>query len=801
MNNQQKTLLCINTGLSNSKRFIFQRLNKLPINLVVANAEKNWAEPYVDDWIITDTTNHSTALKAIETYLRAHSIDGVLTFWEDDVLLTSKIVDAYGLRGIPYDSALKVRNKFEFRKFCAHHGIRFPKFERVTSKKDLSAVMSTFAFPVVVKPVFGSSSAYVIKADSPQELEDIFGFVKSNLSDKVESALTDGLEILVEEYIDGDEVDIDMLVQNGKVKFKSISDNFATQEPFFLENGQATPSSLPQKAQQELFEMAEYALERLGIMHGCIHFEAKHTSTGPVPIEINVRLGGDESYPFNKVVWKVDLIESAVKIALGEYIQKVDQSIEPKKYVISKTFIADKSGILTRLHIPPKFPEALCVLEKHFYKEIGDSALAPPSDYEFLGWIACAGDNINDARQNLEEAVGLIDYEVVPFSPLSTLGKTERKSQFRTAAIQPRIIQGKARIERIRHLRKRDQRNLVIGIACNNYSSTQGVVESDLTVIGKNIEETLQARGYHTLFIDFNDLDHAIEVLKTGKVDFVFNVGERLNNSSLLEPHIAALLDAYQIPYTGSNPFTLGLCIDKIKVKKLLNYHKIPTARWDYAYDVHDEINAELRYPLIVKPANTDNSIGITNDSVVTDKNMLQKQIEYVIQTMNRPVLVEEYLDSDEYDVSIIGSEDDDIKVLPLSRIIYDALPAGFWHISPFESKFLEGEMYKAKLVVERPPKNVNKKLLTLITEIALDTYNILDCHDYGRVEIKLDRSGNPHVLELNPNPSIHEAGCVASVAKLVGYDYGDFLEEIIALAIKRYKDRPPYYHLQPSLL
>lgn len=801
MSPKKKTLLCINTGYRSHKRFIFQRLNKLPINLVVVNAEKNWAEPYVDDWIIAKTTNHSATIQAIKTYLETHEIDGVITFWEDDVLLTAKIVDTFGLLGITYDSALKVRNKFEFRKFCADNGIKTPQYKIVATKKELQTIAATFNFPVVVKPVFGSSSAYVIKAETKQELDDIFTFVKENVSHKVESSLGDGLEILVEEYIDGDEVDIDMLVQNGKVKFRSISDNFATQEPFFLENGQATPSSLPQKAQHELIQLAEYTLERLGIMHGCIHFEAKYTTSGPIPIEVNVRLGGDESYPFNKTVWKVDLIEHAVNIALGEYIPKVDQSFEPKKYVMSKTFIAEKSGIITRLNLPKKFPDELHVLENHFYKEIGDSALAAPSDYEFLGWIACWGENSNDARENLDEAVKLIDYEVVPFSSLSTLGKTEKKSQFRTVAMQPRIIQGKARIERIRHLRKKDQRNLTIGIACNNFLSDQGVVESDLTLIGKRIEETLQKRGYKTIFIDFNNLDQAIDILKTGKADFVFNVGERLNNSSLLEPHIASLFDAYQIPYTGSNPFTLGLCIDKIKVKKLLNYHKIPTARWDYAYDVSDEISDELRYPLIVKPANTDNSIGITNDSVVTNKHMLQKQIEYIIQTMRRPVLVEEYLESDEYDVSIIGSEDDDIKVLPLSRTIYDKLPEGLWHISPFESKYLEGKVYKEKLMVERPPKNVNKKLLTLITEIALDTYNILDCHDYGRVEIKLDKSGNPHVLELNPNPSIDEEGCMSQVAKLAGFDYGDFLEEIIALAIKRYKDRPPFYHLQPTII
>ena len=285
-------------------------------------------------------------------------------------------------------------------------------------------------------------------------------------------------------------------------------------------------------------------------------------------------------------------------------------------------------------------------------------------------------------------------------------------------------------------------------------------------------------------------------------VDLVFNVCERINDSSLLEPHAAAILDTLQIPYTGSNPFTLGLCIDKIRVKKLLAYHNIPTPRWDYAYELDDEIRDDLRYPLIVKPANTDNSIGITNESVVTNKQELDRQLKKVIIELGRPALVEEYIEGDEYDVTIIGSDTDNLRVLPLSRSIFKEMPAGYWHIYPFDAKWSEAKdnPYN-KIIVQRPPKNIDKRLEALISEIALDTYNILDCHDYGRVEIRVDEYGNPYVLELNPNPSIDINDCVPACAELVGMDYGRFLEEIIKMTIHRYKDRPPYYHLQTNLL
>ena len=105
------------------------------------------------------------------------------------------------------------------------------------------------------------------------------------------------------------------------------------------------------------------------------------------------------------------------------------------------------------------------------------------------------------------------------------------------------------------------------------------------------------------------------------------------------------------------------------------------------------------------------------------------------------------------------------------------------------------------KLLFKDRQKNISKKLEALIGEIALDTYNILDCHDYGRIEIRVDKNNNPYVLELNPNPSLDIEGCFSASAEVIGLDFGDFLEEIIRLAINRYKNNPPYYHLQSSMM
>jgi len=797
-----KTILLVNTG-SIKKKFILKKLKKMELTVVALNKEKNWADGYVDHWVLADTNNHSQALEALDSFLTANpavKIDGVITFWEDDVLLTARISDRLDLIGIPFKIAKKARNKYLFREFCKKNKIKTPQHTLLKSK-DLDYVSQNFNFPLVIKPAYGSSSAFVVKVENKEELANTYNYVKKNISTTAESALSDGLEILAEEYIDGEEVDINIILQNGKIKFSSIVDNYKTEEPFFIETQWAIPSNLPRKDQQALIEMAEMILEKLGVQNGCIHFEAKVTKDGPVPIEANLRMGGDETYSFTKEAWQVDLIENIVKIALGVYIEKIKKPEIPHKYLISYDFTPGYSGILVKLDVDENIKKNEHLEESYIFKKIGDPILVPPEGYEYLGWVSVSGNNPLDAEDNLKNILKYIKYEVVKFDPASSIGKTLRRNRFSSAAMNKDLLKGIAKIERIKRFKVEDQRKLHIGVACNIYQDEQASVELDLTSIGKNIEKTLKEKGYKVTFFDFNNLPKAFNDLRKSNVDLVFNVCERINNSSLLEPHVAAILDTLQIPYTGSNPFTLGLCIDKIRVKKLLNYHGIPTPKWDYAYSLEDKIDEDLKYPLIIKPANSDNSIGITNDSVVTDKKGLEGQIKKVTEEMDQTALVEEYIEGDEYDVSILGSEEDDLRVLPLSRSIFDKMPEGFWHIYPFDAKWTDNPAYKTGITVQRPAKNISKKLESLITEISLDTYNILDCHDYGRVEVRVDKNNNPYVLELNPNPSINIGDCVPGAAEFVGMNYADFLEEIIRMAVRRYKNRPPYYHLQGNFM
>ncbi|MBL7158964.1 ATP-grasp domain-containing protein [Candidatus Microgenomates bacterium] len=771
------------------------------LKVIVLNREKNWAQPYVDYWIIADNTNHNEAIQAIQEFLTTNpkiNLDGAITFWEDDVLLTSKIVDKFNLTGIPFNVAQKVRNKFLFRKFCAKNNLPTPKSKLINSPEDLKYIGDYFNFPLVIKPAYGSSSAYIIKVENKDSLFDMYQYVKNNISSSVESALTDGLDIFIEEYIDGDEVDIDILIQNGKIKFFSMADNYNKDKGmFFIDSGQAIPSSLPIKNQEELFEMAEETLEKLGVQHGCIHFEAKCSKKGVYPIEVNIRMGGDYVYSYNKNAWGIDLIEYAVKIATGEYI-KIQKPNAPKKYIIGWDLHPNDSGILVELDIPEQIKKNEFIEEIQIYKKIGDPLFVPPEGFEHLGWLTVSGENILDAQDGLDEALKLISYKVVKFDPSSFLGKTERKNRFSSAVLNKNLLIRTAKIQAIEGRDLKNLRRLRIGLLSNIYPETKNPIEEQLTGVTREIEQTLKERGYNVAILNLNNFFDIIDKLQKGDIDLVFNIGERLHNSPEYKPNIASLLDSLQIPYTGSNSFTLSLAADKIRFKKLLAYHKIPTPDWDYLYELDNEINSELEYPLIVKPANADHAVGIDNDSVATNKKTLRQQLKKIIQGMGKPAVIEEYIDGDEYEVYILGSDEDDLKVLPLSRSIFGNLPKDYWHIYTFESKWQNQELNN-KIVHQLPPKNISKKLQSLITEIALDTYTIFDCRDYGKVEIKVDKDNNPYVIELNPSPWLYcsRNKGIAAASKLTGIDSGQLLEEIICMCIERYKKQTLPYALQ----
>ncbi len=796
-----KTLLLISSNAP-TKRFIYQRLKALGVRIVLLSSESSWASRYADASITANTLDQSECLAKVEEYCKDDQIDGALTFWENAVPLCAALCERFGWAGHPVSAALASRNKLATRKALEKAGLSkySPAWAQIKNHKDLERESKRIGFPLVLKPAWGEQSQFVVRLDGLDEAKNAFDYIKANMTPVFDPNYAYGTEIIAEGYLEGAEVDVDMLVKDGEIRFHAFTDNFPTKEPFFVETGDAMPSRHEESDLQGVLAMAREVIAALGLRDGAVHLEAKIDANGPRLVEINARMGGDYLHDWIKTVWDVDLIEEAARLAAG-LPSSPKRLAEAKVHLVGKYLVPAHSGVVSGLSASLDKPDPEKVHDITLLKEPGDPVLVPPEGFETIGWVVGRGGTYAEAEENLDEALRGISMSIARFDSASSIGKTRRRNRFNAAQVARRRIIQSARLEKVRGLDPKSAKELHVGILCNVYDEEgddqEAAVHKDLTSVGLNIQKAVEKKGHRVTFFDMNETPLPFDKIAQADADIVFNVCERINNSSLLEPHAAAILDCLGLPYTGSNPLTLALCIDKIKVKKILEHHGLPTPRFDYVFQKDEKIREDLRYPLMVKLANTDNSIGISNNSVVTSLKALKDQVAGLLEKYNRPVLIEEYIEGDEVDVSIMGNEDR-VKVLPLSRSIFDDLPKGTWGIYPFQAKWKDDSVYE-KIRIERPAK-YSPKLTALISEICLDAYNIFDCHDYARIEVRVDRLGNPYILEINPNPSINKGDCVPNCAEMTGSSYEDFIDEILREAILRYRAKPPYYHLQSTL-
>lgn len=300
------------------------------------------------------------------------------------------------------------------------------------------------------------------------------------------------------------------------------------------------------------------------------------------------------------------------------------------------------------------------------------------------------------------------------------------------------------------------------------------------------VEDALRQLGYSTKTLQVTgNLLELIQEIHSGRDDLVFNLCEEFLGCSQLEMNVAAILELLQVPFTGSSPLTLGLTQDKGKTKTILAACGIPTPAFR-VWQPQDPMRMDgLRFPLIVKPLLEDASLGIDNEAFVQDEKALARQIQKIYQVHKQPVLIEEYIEGRELNVSILGS--DPLEVLPISEIDFSTLPAGMPKICSYAAKWEEESREYISTVPICPaplPPDVEKR----VKEVSLQTYRIMECRDYARVDIRLSPEGIPYVLEVNANPDISTDAGMPRSAKAAGLEYPELIGRIVEVAWSRWK-------------
>lgn len=313
-------------------------------------------------------------------------------------------------------------------------------------------------------------------------------------------------------------------------------------------------------------------------------------------------------------------------------------------------------------------------------------------------------------------------------------------------------------------------------------SDTYAEWDTEETILA--VESALKAHHKVTL-IEANE--EAYQKLLAVQPDFVFNIAEGFNSPSR-EAQIPAILDLLGIPYTGSDPVTLGICLDKSRTKEILSYHRIPTPQFAVINDLEKLSSERLPLPAIVKPLHEGSSKGISNASVVRTKQDLRQQIESILNEYEEPALVEKLLTGGEFTVALIGNGRD-LRVLPIVEIRFDSLPSGVNPIYSYEAKWIWDQTDHPIEVLECPAR-LDSILESQIKDLCAKTFEVLRCRDWCRIDIRLDEKGQPHVLEVNPLPGIlpnpKEHSSFPRAARTAGFDYNGMINAVLNTALAR---------------
>jgi len=281
------------------------------------------------------------------------------------------------------------------------------------------------------------------------------------------------------------------------------------------------------------------------------------------------------------------------------------------------------------------------------------------------------------------------------------------------------------------------------------------------------------------------DLD-AFEKLRALRPDLVFNMSEGLFGASR-EAQIPALLEMLQLPYTGSDPLTLGLCLDKYRTKEILSYHGIATPAFALIEQA-TQLPAGLKYPLLVKPPLEGSSKGITDSSLVRNTAELERELERIRVNYAQPALVEEFLSGREFTVALLGNGAD-LRVLPIVEIDFSTLPSGANPIYSYEAKWL-WDTEDAPLQIFHCPARLEPLLQRSIETLCRRAFLHLGCRDWCRIDVRLDSSGLPQIIEVNPLPGVlprpEQNSCFPKAARAAGLSYQEMICNVAAAACKR---------------
>lgn len=257
--------------------------------------------------------------------------------------------------------------------------------------------------------------------------------------------------------------------------------------------------------------------------------------------------------------------------------------------------------------------------------------------------------------------------------------------------------------------------------------------------------------------------------------DLVFNIAEGLKGMGR-EAQVPALLEAYDIPYTFSDPLVTALTLHKGMAKRVVRDAGVPTAPFALVEQPADIRTVNLPFPLFAKPAGEGTGKGITSASRIADRAALRAVCRKLLDRFHQPVLIETYLPGREFTVGMLGAGSSARVLRVMEVLLNDKAEEGVY-------SYLNKEHFQERVIY----RLVDDDEAVEAGKVALAAWRALGCRDAGRVDTRSDGDGRPQFLEVNPLAGINpERSDLPIMCRLAGIEFAELIGAILDSALAR---------------
>ncbi|MDD5773259.1 MAG: D-alanine--D-alanine ligase [bacterium] len=304
------------------------------------------------------------------------------------------------------------------------------------------------------------------------------------------------------------------------------------------------------------------------------------------------------------------------------------------------------------------------------------------------------------------------------------------------------------------------------------------------------LEKVLLKKGLITdsVFItkkDFRKIESLKNSILSYKPDCIFNLFEGFSDDSQKEAEFVRVLEKMNIPFTGNPSFSINICLDKEKTKKILRENRIPSPKGIFLKNIRDLDKYSINMPVFVKPCFEDASLGIDKDSLITDKNLLSKILSEKLEEFPKGLIIEEFISGNEYNLGFLGEYP--YELLGVSILDYSRFE-GYSPFLTYRSKW-KTDSGEFKKLLPSLKDNISKELKSRLVNLAKKAGRVLKCRNYFRIDIR-EKNGKIFILDVNPNPDINMDSGFMKQGYKQGYKYEDIIEKILLHSFNCYSGK-----------